>query len=547
MTSDRSASAATYPWPTYPLWGWASAPTDAPSAADLDALAPLVAAQLGLPTQSPETPAELAELPADRIGAVLPSSLRSLASADPLDRARHGVGRSYRDVLRGLRGRLDHVPDLVLRPRTESDIAAILDWCASATVAVVPFGGGTSVVGGVEPDVGGGWAGVVSLDLVRLSGIVEVDAMSRAARVLAGTSGPALETALRDHDLTARFYPQSFERSTVGGWIATRAAGHFSTGPTHVDDLVESIRAVTPSGEWSSRRLPASGAGPSPDRLLLGSEGALGIISETWLRLQPRPTQRWSGTFAVADFGAGLRAVRSIAQSGLQPATCRLIDAAEAAISGTRTTGEAVLVAGLESWSAPVDAERAEILERCRAAGMHLLDGDAGGDGSRHDAGVAWRSSFLRAPYLREQLVLLGLIVETFETAATWDRIEALIDSVIDTTRRALDEVCGGGTVTCRITHVYPDGAAPYFTVIAPGRRGSELSQWAEIKAAASAAIMTGGGTITHHHAVGRDHRQWYDEQRPPPFAAALTGAKQALDPSSILNPGVLVQTAPTR
>jgi alkyldihydroxyacetonephosphate synthase len=523
----------------YGVWGW-GAESDAPTRGDLDALVPLVSDHLGVEVSVVEQRVGLPDLPTDRVTSRLPASIAALASVDPSDRARHSLGRSYRDVVRGIRGELDHVPDVVVRPAAENDVEAVLDWCAQASVAVVPFGGGTSVVGGVEPDVGADWSGTLSLDLERLSGIVEVDATSRAVAVRAGTSGPALEAALREHSLTARFYPQSFERSTVGGWVATRAAGHFSTGPTHIDDLVESVRAITPVGEWQSRRLPGSGAGPSPDRMLLGSEGSLGVITQAWLRVQPRPTHRWSATFAAPDMSTGLRAVRTIVQQGLRPATCRLIDAGEAAVTGTLATGEAVLVVGAESWAAPVDEDGELITSACNGAGLRLIDA-----GTRSESGDSWRSSFLRAPYLREQLVLLGLVVETFETATTWDRVESLIADVTDATTRALHDVCGGGTVTCRLTHVYPDGAAPYFTVIAPGRAGSELAQWADIKAAASEALLQAGGTITHHHAVGRDHRPWYDAQRPEPFATALSAAKQAVDPAGILNPGVLVDTSP--
>ncbi|HWC35347.1 MAG TPA: FAD-binding oxidoreductase [Mycobacteriales bacterium] len=524
---------------TYPVWGWGREASDEPSATDLAALAPLAEAVLGAQLTSPVSPAPLPELPADRVMSRLPAELADIAGSDPLDRARHSVGRSYRDVVRTISGRLDHVVDTVLRPTSEAQVTAALEWCADNAVAVVPFGGGTSVVGGVEPDVGEAWSGCVSLDLAALSGLAEIDPVSRSARVLAGTPGPQLEAALRPHELTARFYPQSFERSTVGGWVVTRAAGHFSSGPTHIDDLVESVRAVTPAGIWQSRRLPGSGAGPSPDRALLGSEGILGVVTEAWIRVQPRPTIRWSATYAAPDLAAGLAAVQAITQTGLQPATCRLIDAGEATVTGTLATGETVLVLGLESWTAPVDAD-AEVLTACCADhGLRFVEGGAKrvDDGS----GAAWRSSFLRAPFLREQLVMLGLIVETFETATTWDQIPSLIETVTKRTTAALREVCGGGTVTCRLTHVYPDGAAPYFTVIAPGRRGDTLGQWEEVKAAASAALLDAGGTITHHHAVGRDHRPWYDAQRPGPFAAALRAAKSAIDPAGILNPGVLI------
>jgi alkyldihydroxyacetonephosphate synthase len=515
---------------SYAVWGWGRA-EDEPTPAALDGLGPFVAATTGVAVQPPEMPAGVQELPPGR--RVLPTALAQLGSADPVDRARHGIGRAYRDLIRGLRGELTDVPDLVIRPESEQDVRDLLDWASCTGVPVVPFGGGTSVVGGVEPR---GLDGAVSLDLCKLSGLVEVDATSRAVRLRAGTLGPDAEEALKPHGLTLRFYPQSFERSTVGGWVATRAAGHFSTRLTHIDDLVESVCAITPTGVWESRRLPGSGAGPSPDRLLLGSEGTLGVVTEAWLRAQPRPTHRWAATLAAPDLTTGARAVRAVVQSGLSPATCRLLDPVEAALSGTLTTGEAALVLGLESLELPLRNEAALALQICQDAGLRVLE-----EGPRGEAGEAWRSTFVRAPYLRESLVLLGILVETFETAVTWDRFDTLVHDVTAAVNDALRRVCGGGSVGCRLTHVYPDGAAPYFTVIAPARRGSEIAQWDEVKAAASEALLAAGGTITHHHAVGRDHRPWYDAQRPDAFARALGGAKQALDPAGVLNPGVLL------
>jgi alkyldihydroxyacetonephosphate synthase len=521
---------------TYPVWGWGR-PEEAPTTAELEAFAPAAQALLGFPVQPPERPAAPAELPAPRLR--LPPRLRRAASREPADRARHALGRSYNDLLRGLRGQIRHPPDVVLRPRTEAEVAEVLDWCAGAGVAVVPFGGGTSVVGGVEPAVGDGFEGVASLDLAELAGVPEVDPVARAARVLAGTTGPALEAALKPHGLTLRFYPQSFERSTVGGWLATRAAGHFSTRATHVDDLVESIRMVTPAGVWASRRLPGSGAGPSPDRLVLGSEGALGVVTEAWLRVRPRPARRAAATVAFGSFQAGAAAVRALLQAGIEPATCRLVDGAEAALTGTLAGGEAVLVLGFESVQLPLEAERDAAVQLCAAAGGRPLDAGGGAD-----AAAGWRASFVRAPYLRERLVLLGVLVETFETAVTWERLDGLVAAVREATGAALAQACGGGMVTCRLTHAYPDGAAPYFTVLAPARRGGELGQCAEVKAAAAEAVLAAGGTITHHHAVGRDHRPWYDRQRPEPFAAALRAAKAAVDPAGVLNPGVLLDAS---
>jgi alkyldihydroxyacetonephosphate synthase len=427
---------------------------------------------------------------------------------DP-DRALHAHGSSYLDVVRALRGDFPHLPDVVVRPDDEAGVLRALERADAEDLAVTPYGGGTSVVGGVDPVAGG-----MSLDLGRLDRVLEVDPVSRAARIQAGATGPRIEQQLAGHGMTLRFYPQSFERSTLGGWIATRAAGHFATGPTHIDDLVESIRAITPRGDvWESRRLPASGAGPSPDRLLLGSEGTLAVITEAWVRIRPRDEPRWSARVELDSFAVGLELVREIVQSGMRPSNCRLVEAREAqlTLSGDRTT----LHLGFEGSCEPVEPARA----LCERYG-DVIEGGGG----------AWRDAFLRVPHLRDTLVAMGILTETFETAVTWDRLPGLIEAV----KAAVP-------CTCRITHAYLDGAAPYFTVVAPARRGEEDAQWAEIKAAAAAAVLAAGGTITHHHAVGRDHRPWYDRQRPEPFAAALRAAKAALDPAGRLNPGVLL------
>jgi alkyldihydroxyacetonephosphate synthase len=365
--------------------------------------------------------------------------------------------------------------------------------------------------------------------------------------------GPILEDQLRPHGLTLRHFPQSFEFSTLGGWLATRSGGHYATVYTHIDDLVESLRVVTPAGVTESRRLPGSGSGPSQDRLFLGSEGTLGIITEAWMRVQDRPVHRASAGVRFADFMQGAAAVRAISQAALFPTNCRLLDPGEAATAAGATHGGALLVLGFESAHHPVGSWLDLALEICTDHGGTLptpprisSGSSAGRAGAGDDASAVdtWRNSFLRAPYGRDALARIGVIADTFETACTWDKFETLHSGVSSSVTSALQEVCGAGTLTCRFTHVYPDGPAPYFTVMAPGRWGSELSQWAEIKAAASDAVLAYGGTITHHHAVGRDHRPWYDRQRADPFASALRAAKSALDPQSVLNPGVLVDPA---
>lgn len=531
-------------------WGWGY--DDAAMTDDqVRSLAGAVSARLGTAVDPAPPPSlDAVDLPAPRVEP--PAALADRCRSDTYERALHSYGRSYRDVVRGFRRQFPHPPDVVAYPRDESDVVALLDWCGSAGIAAIPFGGGSSVVGGVEPaGVADAFAGVVSIDLTGLDRVVEIDRTSRAARIQGGALGPVLEDQLRPHGLTLRHFPQSFEVSTLGGWLATRSGGHYATVYTHIDDLVESMRVVTPTGVAESRRLPGSGAGPSPDRLFLGSEGSLGVITEAWMRLQDRPRWKASAGVRFGAFTDGAEAVRALSQSALFPTNCRLLDAGEAVITagvGDVPDGGALLVLGFESADHPVGPWLDRALELC--ADHHgtwpadeVVVSDAGEQvaAARAGAAEAWRGAFVRAPYTRDGLVRCGVIVETFETACTWDAFPTLHVEVTRAVESALRDVCGGGWVTCRFTHAYPDGCAPYFSVLAPGRAGSELEQWAEIKAAASDALLANGGTITHHHAVGRDHDRWYRRQRPEPFGRALAAAKSALDPAGILNPGVLV------
>ncbi|MEU6663029.1 FAD-binding oxidoreductase [Streptomyces sp. NPDC046821] len=520
-------------------WGWGNA-EEALNGEEAAALVGRV--QLLLPDhdfsvhRAPD-PAAL-NLPAPRVKP--PSALAALCSDDPQDRAGHAHGKAFRDVVRNLRGELRHVPDWIARPRDEADLVSLLDWCAEAGIAVVPYGGGSSVVGGVEARIDGP---VVTIDLAHLDQVKEVDPVSRAARIQGGVYGPHLEEQLRPHGLTLRHYPQSFQFSTLGGWLATRAGGHFATLYTHIDDLTESLRVVTPTGISESRRLPGSGAGPSHDRLFLGSEGSLGIITEAWMRLQDRPTYRLTASAEFDSFAQAVDATRAIAQSGLHPANCRLLDPAEALMNAGIATGGGVLIIGFESADHPVTAWMNRALELVADHGGRIRDTKHRGAEADTAGGASdsWRSSFLRMPYQRDALAQRSMIAETFETACTWDRFPAFHAAVTSAAQRALDEICGTGVVTCRFTHVYPDGPAPYYGVYAPGRWDGLLAQWDEIKAAVSEAILDNGGTITHHHAVGRDHGPWYERQRSDLFGRALTATKKALDPAGIMNPGVLV------
>lgn len=535
-------------------WGWGHEDRQ-PDSAGLEAVGRGVVDLLGFePSGMVEPPrVDDLDLPPPRLEPT--PTLADLFSDSSRDRASHALGNAYRDIVRAIHGEVTNPPDLVARPRSPEEVDAVLSWAEDSRAAVIPFGGGTSVVGGVEPRLphDSGLTGVVSLDLKQMDRVLEVDPVSLAARIEGGATGPGLESQLKEHGLTLRHYPQSFELSTLGGWIATRAGGHFATGETHIDDLVESVRMVSPAGEWSSRRLPASGAGPSPDRIVIGSEGSLGVIVDAWMRVKKRPVWKASCQVEFDDFFSGAMAVRALAQSGLRPVNCRLLDPVEARINGVSASGAAVMVLGFESSEVPVANSMDQAIEISRDHGgtpgeLDLRDPESEG-GSSPDAGGTWRSAFLAAPYLRDSLICCGVLTETFETAITWDRFEEFTESVLAAARRVTAEVSGvpeqgpgSPSVSCRITHAYPDGAAPYFTVLAPSRPGSEVAQWDEVKAAVSGLIEELGGTITHHHAVGRDHRPWYDEQRPDAFADALGAVKASLDPEGIMNPGVLVE-----
>ena len=472
-----------------------------------------------------------------------PSSLKKILSDDKLERLNHAYGKSFPDSARSILGDFSSPPDYVAFPETQNEITNILDWASENNVAVIPYGGGSSVCGGVETNVGSDYAGVISLDMKNINSILEIDKTSRTALIEGGILGPHLEAQLKEHDLTMRHYPQSFEFSSLGGWIATRSGGHYATLYTHIDDFVESLKMITPSGSFETRRLPGSGAGPSPDRFAIGSEGIMGVITEASMRLQNRPTFRSSCTVEFINYEDALKALRLISQSGLFPSNCRLLDANEALFNGAGDGKSHLLILAFES----ADHDKKASLERA----LEIAKDNKGNfevpsqDSQAHRSGSSgtWRNSFIKAPYLRESFTRRGIIQDTFETSITWDKSKDFIQAVKDDTSKAILEITGKPSlVTCRITHSYPDGLAPYFTFGAYATPSTMIETWKEIKCATNEICVSKGGTVTHHHAVGRDHRpNGYDVQRDDLFSKVLIEAKAALDPKGIMNPGVLI------
>jgi alkyldihydroxyacetonephosphate synthase len=547
--TDRVAGPRWNPAGRRSLWGWGLA-ADEPSDEQRHRAAASIAKRYGVePRVEPARSIDDIELPAPRVEP--PAALAAICSTDRWDRAQHTYGMAYTDRLRAFRGQFDAPPDVVAYPGDEAELTAVLEWCYEAGHVVVPFGGGSSVVWGVNPPAEA--ASVVTVDLTAMDRVLEIDHASRAARIQAGTLGPAVEDQLREHGLTLRHFPQSFEWSTVGGWIVTRSGGHYATNQTHIDDFVESVRMLTPSGWWESRRLPGSGAGPSPDRVVLGSEGTLGIVSEAWLRLQRRPTYRATAGIRFPTWEAGWRGVQAIVQAKLWPANLRILDPLESQRGAGLDGSTSLVIVGFESADVAQHGNIDAAVDIARDHGGEVDDdevrvSDASTPTGREGAVGVWRDSFVG--FDLNTMTGLGLVFDTFETAITWDRWPDFDAAIRSAVGRALDEVCGGGWLSCRFTHVYTDGPAPYYTFAGLGTQGSEEQQWAELKDAASEAVLAAGGTITHHHAIGRMHRPAYERQRPEPFGAAFAAAKAALDPRGLLNPGVLLEPVtqvPTR
>jgi alkyldihydroxyacetonephosphate synthase len=465
------------------------------------------------------------------------------------DRLRHATGCGYADLARLRGGHLDAAPDAVLLPADAATVRRVLEVCAAEGIAVVPFGGGTSVVGGVAP-LRGQHSRLVSLDLACLRG-VEVDRRSLTARLGAGLRGPEAEAELNAQGVTLGHFPQSFEYATVGGFAATRSAGQASSGYGRFDALVSSVRMLAPAGELRTLETPHTAAGPSLRELAVGSEGTLGVIPDVTVRVRPTPRQRRYEAWIVESFEAGAEVVRTLAQGPGLPDVIRVSDEEETEVSLSlsgprglagslfggylglrRKRGGCLVVVGLEGDEESVARRRALAVRVLRRAGAAYL-----GQG----AGRSWEHGRYQGPYLRDTLMGMGAMVETLETSHTWSRLHELHDAVASAIRGALAAQGTPGLAFCHLSHAYADGASLYFTFISRAKRGGEIEQWRAVKRAASEAIVASGGTITHHHAVGRDHAPYMQAEIGETGLDVLRAVKQQLDPTEIMNPGKLI------
>ncbi len=465
------------------------------------------------------------------------------------DRLRHATGCGYADLARLRGGRLEAAPDAVLLPADAGAVRRVLQVCAAEGIAVVPFGGGTSVVGGVEP-LRGPHGRLVSLDLARLRQ-VEVDHRSLTARLGAGLRGPEAEAALGAEGVVLGHYPQSFEYATIGGFAATRSAGQASSGYGRFDDLVTAVRLSAPAGDLTTLETPHTAAGPSLRELVVGSEGVFGVIPEVTVRVRPQPRRRRYEAWMAESFDAGAEIVRTLAQGPGLPDVIRISDEEETevslALSGPRglagtlfggylglrkRRAGCLVVIGLEGDEESIARRRALTVRALRHGGAAYL-GQA--------AGRSWEHGRYQGPYLRDTLMGMGAMVETLETSHTWSRLAELYAAVGGAIRAAQGAQGTPGLVFCHLSHAYADGASLYFTFISRARRGEEIEQWRTIKHAACEAIVASGGTITHHHAVGRDHAPYMRAEVGELGIEALRAVKETLDPAGIMNPGKLV------
>lgn len=496
-------------------------------------------------------------LPATVLAALARAAGDSAVLTDTPVRAAFSLGKSYRDLVRIRRGVVPNPTDAVVRAETEEQVLALVQLADREAVSVIPFGGGSSVVGGVEP---AGERPTVTLDLGWMNGIKRIDRESMTATVAAGIGGPDLERQLNAAGFTLGHFPQSFEYSTVGGWIAARSSGQQSTLYGRIEEMVQSLRLAHPGGVLATPAVPAAAAGPDLVQVVAGSEGALGVITQATLRLSPLPGHRDVRGYLFPSFADGVAAAREVMQSGLHPAVLRVSDEAETettmamrspatgmaglkeragrwylARKGLDLQAASIMILGFEGGEATVRNGRAAAKPILRRHGAVSLG---------RSAGAAWARGRYEAPYLRDTLLDLGVMVDTLETATTWDRYPALHTAVRDAIRGALGE---RGVVMAHLSHSYTDGGSIYYSFLGPQERGGEIQQWERVKAAATDAIVGNGGALSHHHGIGTDHRPWMARYVGQDGARLLTALKSTLDPNGVMNPGKLIPDPPPK
>jgi alkyldihydroxyacetonephosphate synthase len=490
---------------------------------------PVEISEVRLPERSLPGPAYQALL--DVVGA-------GHVQSDPEARIRHTRGKSTADLLRIRAGDAVDAPDAVVLPGSHAEVVEVLEVCSQHRVAVVPFGGGTSVVGGLAPHARS-YAGFVAMDLRRLDRLLELDTESRVATLEPGVLAPRAEALLRERGFTLGHFPQSYEWASIGGFAATRSSGQASAGYGRFDEMVMQLRVATPIGTLELGRAPKSAAGPDLRQLVLGSEGAFGVITSVSVRVRPVPEASGNEGWRFSTFDAGVAATRRLAQDGPVPAVLRLSDEVETAIglvdpkqigSGEPQSG-CLLVVRYEGSAASVAGQR---------EGVAAVLRDAGGEPLGDQPGERWAAGRYAAPYLRDALLDVGAFAETLETATFWSNLPRLYAAVRDALTGSLTEQGALPLVLCHVSHVYPAGASLYFTVVC-AQGDDPVPQWRHAKTAASEAIIAAGGTISHHHGVGTDHRDWLEGEIGLPSIEILRAVKQRLDPAGILNPGVLV------
>jgi alkyldihydroxyacetonephosphate synthase len=487
------------------------------------------------PDQVTLRPSSLSQADQDALAAIVGAEYVRTAGGDRLLRA---GGKSTPDLLRRKDTGVQDAPDAVLLPGTDEQIAAILRYCSEHGIAVVAFGGGTSVTGGLDPSRGP-FDAVVSLDLRRFDQLLSLDEVSGIAELGAGVTGPDAERLLGEHGFSLGHFPQSFEFATIGGFAATRSSGQDSAGYGRFNDMILGLRMVTPVGTLDLGRVAASAAGPDLRQLAIGSEGVFGVITKVRLRVHPVPEMTRYEAWSFPDFATGAAALRAVTQTGTGPTVVRLSDEIETgvnlattdAIGESKVTGGCLGLTLFEGTKEHTESRQAETRALLEAHGGTSL-GEA--------PAQAWERGRFAAPYLRDSLLSAGALCETLETATDWSNLDALKAAVTQALTTALAESGTPALVMCHISHVYPTGASLYFTVVA-GQRGNPIDQWWAAKKAACDAIMASGGTITHHHAVGADHRAWMRDEVGDLGVQLLRAVKATLDPAGILNPGKLI------